>query len=854
MRKFKTKSIVALALASMLALSACSGKSNPADTATTEASTEATTQTPEPTEETSEPEQEVAQGITNDELTAQLRQRYAGGSEYEILEPMFNLPEDYIFEFPNAAEKYSTVEGRDGAIEVFIDSELKYPFPSSYVLDFDYDNGTLQVKPASIFSAIPIVTDDSWGVWGNAPKLWLKINEDIETGNKLEKPQVAMFTIRRELNTPTVSFSVSETGYAQLSWRPVENATKYEVYQLSGSTEKGLTSSMLHLAGETTECIFSDFDGKTFAVDSKDLPEGEQVLNQNAYFENPYIDPTDINTMPLYLCVIAYDENGNHSNVSNFISMADAMRILGRRISYKAGSDQQATVDLMSQLPATQPLEMCSKEITARPVDYRTAHIVKHDVGSVTVYAKLYGTNIDAMLYAREVDENKSAEDILAALIARQDQLTAGGMISPNVDIEYVPDSTTEGTDTGSASTESTTADTESTTADTESTTASTDSSSEATTSDSGASDQAGEEQTSDAGSGAGTDPGTGASTPQTTMPEGTTPLDLPGNIPLFANSALSEYLATNMLAHNETIPLAAWPEALDSDVLLDALMEAYRQNALIGSIRDAGFDYTTSTLFVEYEYTKEQQRNMQEGVLAEVDRVVAEVIDGSMSDWDKANALNTYLCETAEYDTAALANGELHNFEYADPEFADSFTPAGVLLNKVGVCASYAGAYHLLANKAGVDCVVVTGEAGGIGHAWNRVNIGNQWAVVDVTTNDTDLCANAVLFVPDEVMRGYFVEEPAYLLDNELYKMRADSYDDEFYRRTYGYVPASELQSFLLSQLGKGGSFTFRTDSTTDENELAETFAQALVESGKSPYDIENIGLFLGVMQVEMR
>ena len=836
MRKLRAKSTVAIVLASMLALSACSGRSNTADTATTEASTEATTQTPEPAAETTEPEQETSQGFTNDELTAQLRQRYAGGQEYETLEPMFNLPEDYVFEFPNAAEKYSTVDGREGAVEVFIDPELKYPFPSSYVTDYDYDTGAFLVKPATIFSSIPIVTDDSWGVWGNAPKLWLKINEDIETGQKLDKPQVAMFTIRRALNTPTVNFAVTETGYAQLSWRPVANATRYEVYQLTGSEEKGLTSAMLHLAGETTECTFNDFDGKTFAVDSSDLPEGEQILNQNGFFENPYIDPTDINSMPMYLCVIAYDANGNHSNVSNFVSMGDAMKSLGRRISYKAGADQQASVDLMSQLPATQPLEMCSKEITARPIDYRTAHVVTHDVGSVTIYAKLYGTDIDAMLFAREVDEGKTVDDILAALVARQDQLTAGGMIAPNVEIDYVPDSTTEGTDTPPSGT------------------GSTDSSTAATTADSGSAQtpDAGTESTTDAGTGSGTDQGTGANT-QTPAPSGTTPLDLPGNIPLFADSALSEYLAMNMLAHNEVIPLAAWPEAMDSDVLLDNLMAAYRQNALIGNLLGAEFDYNNRSLILSYEYDKEKQRSVQEQVLAEVDRVVGEIITSDMSDWDKANAINTYLCETAEYDMAALANGESHNFESVDPEFADSFTPAGVLLNKVGVCASYAGAYHLLANKAGVECVIITGEAGGIGHAWNRVNIGNQWSVVDVTTNDTDLCANAVLFVPDEVMNGYFIEEPAYLLDSELPKMQASSYDDEFYRRTYGYVPTSELQPFLQSQLSEGGNFTFRTDATADENALAETFAQALAESGRSPYDIKNIGLFLGVMQVEM-
>ncbi|MBQ9511801.1 MAG: hypothetical protein IJR58_01245, partial [Lachnospiraceae bacterium] len=128
------------------------------------------------------------------------------------------------------------------------------------------------------------------------------------------------------------------------------------------------------------------------------------------------------------------------------------------------------------------------------------------------------------------------------------------------------------------------------------------------------------------------------------------------------------------------------------------------------------------------------------------------------------------------------------------------------------------------------------------------------QWAVVDVTTNDQDICANAVLFVPDEVMRGFFAEETSYLLDSELYRMHAESYDDEFYRYSGQYVPVSEVKDYLAAKLSGGQDFTFRTDCNVEEDYMITMFSEALAASGVNPYNLEGVGMFLGVMQVRVK
>ena len=136
------------------------------------------------------------------------------------------------------------------------------------------------------------------------------------------------------------------------------------------------------------------------------------------------------------------------------------------------------------------------------------------------------------------------------------------------------------------------------------------------------------------------------------------------------------------------------------------------------------------------------------------------------MSELEKEMAINQYLCDTAEYDTAALENAGENDFEDVDDEFNDSFTPYGVLLNKTGVCSSYAGAFKLLAEEAGLECIVVTGYLDGeLPHAWNKVKIDGEWQIVDSTNNDSELIFNALLNLPDTAADKVLVEDERYVL-----------------------------------------------------------------------------------------
>jgi hypothetical protein len=59
-----------------------------------------------------------------------------------------------------------------------------------------------------------------------------------------------------------------------------------------------------------------------------------------------------------------------------------------------------------------------------------------------------------------------------------------------------------------------------------------------------------------------------------------------------------------------------------------------------------------------------------------------------------------------------------------------------GLLLDHTGVCESYAKAYELLSDQAGIDSVVVFGNAP-TPHAWNKTYMNGKWQVVDTTWDD---------------------------------------------------------------------------------------------------------------------
>lgn len=94
--------------------------------------------------------------------------------------------------------------------------------------------------------------------------------------------------------------------------------------------------------------------------------------------------------------------------------------------------------------------------------------------------------------------------------------------------------------------------------------------------------------------------------------------------------------------------------------------------------------------------------------------------------------ALHDFVALRTAYDAKALAAGR-----YPPQD------PATVLKTRLAVCAGYANLLQALGEAADLDVAVVTGDSrdmgGGIaggGHAWNAVELGGRWYLVDATWN----------------------------------------------------------------------------------------------------------------------
>ncbi|MDD4291116.1 MAG: leucine-rich repeat protein [Clostridia bacterium] len=125
--------------------------------------------------------------------------------------------------------------------------------------------------------------------------------------------------------------------------------------------------------------------------------------------------------------------------------------------------------------------------------------------------------------------------------------------------------------------------------------------------------------------------------------------------------------------------------------------------------------------------------------IYAKAKDILRSVVDDSMTDVQKLTAIHDYLALSITYDgefrdkamAGALEDVNAYRCSYLE----------GALLDEIAVCDGFAKAFLLLCSMEGFDCRRVEGthtETIGtlqeIGHAWNKVLLGEEWFLVDVT------------------------------------------------------------------------------------------------------------------------
>lgn len=117
-----------------------------------------------------------------------------------------------------------------------------------------------------------------------------------------------------------------------------------------------------------------------------------------------------------------------------------------------------------------------------------------------------------------------------------------------------------------------------------------------------------------------------------------------------------------------------------------------------------------------------------QQLLQAEVNTVLASIIEPGFTDFDKVKAIHDYLALNTAYDYDNFLN---------DIVPADSYTAFGAFINGVAVCDGYTKAAQILMNRLGIENHYVVGYGNGGLHSWNLVQLDGHYYFMDITWDD---------------------------------------------------------------------------------------------------------------------
>jgi transglutaminase/protease-like cytokinesis protein 3 len=123
---------------------------------------------------------------------------------------------------------------------------------------------------------------------------------------------------------------------------------------------------------------------------------------------------------------------------------------------------------------------------------------------------------------------------------------------------------------------------------------------------------------------------------------------------------------------------------------------------------------------------TESQIKSLMTKTSKKVSSIAKKIIKTNMSSTQKLQAIHDYLVKNCVYDEGVNTSG-----------YDNAYTAYGCLIEKSAVCQGYTAAFNLLAAKAGITSINVSGVAKGGNHGWNMVKIGSSIKYVDVTWDD---------------------------------------------------------------------------------------------------------------------
>lgn len=599
--------------------------------------------------------------------------------------------------------------------------------------------------------------EEDHGVWGNAPTYYIAIHYDMESDSlkKLDTPKVIPFTIKQKIKAPEVKGVVDSTGRFKLTWDKVEGAEEYRIYklvnnqgQISGKRNEPVNGAKSGYSESSLilDAVTDQTEFDDFAGKGHGLAVHKDFLDEEEYItgQNYCVDGE------YYVSAVVGNQE---SGFCGAIPTADLK--LPHELTeecdimyheYKSTSDFPLVLDVVN----------IDGSITKRKVLY--TYLEQSTLLGTTVPGYKYqieGTALTGCVSMKEIDGDYP-ESV--------GELTPSGNIEPENKVEKMPTSDlptiinpVEGENEEESLVEQQKENTENHVAK-------------------------GNEEI-------------------VTNPD--------GEAKIFADSAEEEWLALNLINGETDISVEAFPDLQNAQNLEDTFYKVYYQNPYVLGLSCFSYDYESMTFHVDYSYDKEEMKAKQKEMMEESEAVISEIIREEMSLEEREKAIYDYLTEQCQYDTDALEDARKNNFQKTeDNSYEDSFNGYGILVNKKGVCQSYAYAFKLLCEMSGISCKVMTGNLdGNLPHAWNAVKIGDEWFQTDATNNERTAGIPYFLYDADTSIAQMvgFDTDQNFELDGNLSQYQTENEEYEYYNRNNLIADSMEqYEKILDSQLSE--------------------------------------------------
>lgn len=824
---------------------------------------------------------------------------------FEYTDSQYNVEEDHIFEFDASEEAgnvaydaFKVYVSEDTMNEDIQSMKENGYHTEGYFCESHYENGKIRVSPdgaPKLNETGSYNQDGDVPTWGAYNRLFLAQWIDLETGKELDKPIVTIFSVNHKLDAPIVSQTLDENNNYMLTWNAVPGATKYSVFVMLDDvsfayegtttdtnmickdfeTEKTTLTMLDTFYMEDTGCRFGmnysipryAEEGYKFVVIAENDSTKSGISNfinikdiagavpTETLSDSPTFNITKALDAPMYMDIVMadgstkqmmVDYHGAHiyqeEDESIYVSarylntnMACTFKLTG--IPYEefrdGGNDLKTrqdeatqtntTVEVdnrVSQVPNSEEEENAEEakrklaeleleEVPEVPVEIETPEVEPTDV--VDPIEEVESTT-------EKVVENPT-EEIVETIAKPTEEITTEKQTESVIEEEIVTSEAVEPIITEEPTEVITT-------------------------------EEITQPTTEPSSGNSGITVGTSnnaiynsiISKIESIYSEYSINVDDLSKV-IYADSQLEAYLAYALTARLDVIPVPTdvFPEATNVEYLATIFMETYRQNPTSGVMCDLRYSYDDEALLVTYSDDTSDRLSKTKEELSKAKELANSTVNDSMSDIEKIYTMNQYFCDNASYDFNSMST-DVDMSNLSQP-FIDAHTPYGILCNNYGVCESYSEAFALTGRFAGFNVIMETGYLNGGGHEWNKIQLGNDWYIIDITNNDLDLAKNSLLLVSEDQAKVLSADHTAYTFD-----AIASDTSKEYYTNKYGLIDNPEKAvSSISEQLDNNDSANVRFNYDISEDE-AIAILQNVYNNG---YSIDKYAIFNNVVGV---